>query len=327
MKPSVTRVGGAPTSAPDGAPPVASRRSRWLNVLGGALFIGALVYLVTTLRVDAAGLVRSAAAVGWLPVAAAIALGIPTLLFQAGYHALLLERLSGVRGQRGAVVAAYLQGQVVRYLPGKVWGMLFQSQRLSGTHAPRYVVVANLWQTVMSALLSAGVVASVIAGVWIHPGWLLGLLPALVLVEWMHRRPFVEGLILRLLARWLPGTASVEGVPAVPRLPWRGTALLVAEWLTYLAGFCVMLQGVAGVAQSALLGVWYAGASLLALAAVAVPAGIAVREAIFLAVPDTVGLDAATLLTTAVLARVVQVVAELVAAVAAGVVMRGRHGV
>lgn len=326
MKPS------APPSAGTGAPLHGADRSRLgqafrgkaLQVIGWTLFVGAVAYLATSVRSELGEVLRNTASVGALAVAAAIMVSVLTLLFQAGYHALLLERLSGVNGQRPAVVSAYLQGQVVRYLPGKIWGMIFQSQRLSNSHAPVFIVIANLWQTVMTSILSAGIVASVIAGYWLHPAWLLGTLPTLLVVEWMHRRPALEGFILHWLSRWLPSLASLDAMPAIPRLPWRGTLLLLGEWITFIATFCVLLQGVTGMLQAALLGVWYAGASLLAMAAVAVPAGLAVREAIFLAIPDAVGLDTAALLTTAVLARVVQVSAELFTALAAGPILGRR---
>ncbi|MFD0321812.1 hypothetical protein [Lysobacter gummosus] len=75
-----------------------------------------------------------------------------------------------------------------------------------------------------------------------------------------------------------------------------------------------------------MLGTWYGGASLLALAAFVVPAGIAVREAIFLAVPDLTGADAATLAITATLARLVFLGAEIAAAIFASMLTFGnRH--
>ncbi|MEZ5484196.1 MAG: lysylphosphatidylglycerol synthase domain-containing protein [Lysobacteraceae bacterium] len=281
------------------------------------MFLAAVSYLALHLRGDANSVPTAVAAVGLWPLLGATILIVTSLLFQATYHALLLERFSDSSPGRREVIAAYLQAQVVRYLPGKIWGVVYQSQKLARRSAPVYVVLANLWQMLVSTLLTAGLVAAVGAGVWLSPLWLWAILPVFAIIEWLHQHPKAESAMFRVLAKRFPRLGLVPANSPKP-LRWRGTALLFAEWSTYLLAFVVLLVSVAHPLEALTIGFRYAAASMVALIAFVVPAGLAVREAIFLSVPHPSGLPLSLLTATAVLIRISQFAAELLLAVAAG---------
>ena len=291
-------------------PPGKPVRARLTTALAWTIFLAAVAYLGHQAWPELPALVRTARRLGEWQVAGAFVACVATLLFQATYHAVVLERFSGSIGMKRKVVAAYLQAQVIRYLPGKIWGVVYQSQRLAPSHTPVGVVLANVWQSLLTILLSAVVVFTTLAALLLSPAWLLILVPALVSVEWLHRSTAAETALLRTLSRWLPRVHLPANFEPLP-VRWVGTSLLLAEWLSFLVMFAILLKGVASVMDALVVGTWYGGASMLALAAVVVPAGLAVREAIFLAAPDAFGIDMAVLLTAALLARFLQIAAEL----------------
>ncbi len=292
-----------------------SERGRLRTILGWALFIAAVAYLVQQAKPELPAVLRAAQRVGEWQIAGAFLACAVTLLFQAAYHAVVLERFSGRVDVKQSVIAAYLQAQVIRYLPGKIWGVVYQSERLAPSHTPFWVVLANVWQSLMSMLLTAAVVFLTLAAVLLQPSWLLALVPTLLAVEWMHRSTRAEIALLRVLSRFVP-RILVPADFSPPPIRWTGTALLVAEWVSFIVMFAIVLRGVTGLLEAIVVGTWYGGASLLAMAAVVVPAGLAVREAIFLAAPDTFGVDVAILLVAALLARALQIVTELALALA-----------
>ncbi|MGO1000008.1 hypothetical protein [Lysobacter sp. CA196] len=279
------------------------------------LVLGALGFLAHALAPEISVVRSSMAAIGWPQVVLAMLVAIPMYAIKGCYHLNLLDRIAGERSSRRIGLPIYLQAQIVRYLPGKVWGIVYQSQRMSRTHRPSEVVIANLWQMATTNALAAGLVIGLLLAFRYSLAWLLLLVPVIGAVEWMHRHPAIESWMLKQLARFLPRLVPLANSRPLPSMPWKGTALLCSEWIFYFASFSIMLHGLADWPERLLLGTWYGGASILALAAFVVPAGIAVREAIFVAAPGLTGADAATLAVTATLARLVFLGAEIAAAV------------
>jgi hypothetical protein len=268
----------------------------------------------------------SLAAIRWQQIAFAVLAAIPMFVLKGWYHLSLLDRINAAPSARHVDLPIYLQAQIVRYLPGKIWGVVYQTRRMSGTHSPSEIVIANLWQMAMTNALSAGLIISLLLAFRYSHAWLFLLVPVIASVEWLHRHPAIESWGLRQLSRFLPRLAPLTANKPLPPMPWTGTIFLCSEWIFYFLVFAVMLHGLAWLPERLLLGTWYGAASLLALAAFVVPAGLAVREAIFVAAPNLIGIDAATLAVTAALARLVFLGAEIAAATLASILtLWARH--
>lgn len=287
------------------------------------LILLATAFLVRILAPEMANIRESAATVRWPRIAIASLALVPMCFLKAWYHFYLLERLSGNRIALRIGLPIYLQSQIVRYLPGTIWGMVYQSQRLADTHRTSEVVIANLWQMATTNLLSIGVIVSILLSWNYSPAWLLLLIPSVALVEGLHRYPIVESWVLKQLGRFLPRFAPLAAGRMLPPMRWKGTAILCAEWMFYFLSFVVLLQGSMDWHKALLLATWYSGASVISLVAFVVPAGIAVREAVFVAVPGLIGIDTATLAIVAVLARVTSLLGEIMAALLASLAKLG----
>ena len=292
--------------------------------LSGVLFIAALILIVWQTRGNREEIAGAIFQMGVVPVVASLLVTLLSLTAQAAYHVLLCQRFSRLPLDKRMVFTAFLESQVVRYLPGKIWGIVYQIHRLSGGSTASYAVLANVFQGLTSGAMTAGLSVCVLGGLFLSPAFLLGL-PILVLgIELVHRFPKAELLAVRA-ASCIPLFSNLKTEGLRP-LPWTGTFLLCAEWLTYILSFLILLSAVADPLQAVATAVWYAAASLLAMIAVFVPAGLGVREAMFLALPESSGLSVVILAATAVLLRLIQLSGELImVGLALLIVRRTRH--
>lgn len=285
--------------------------------------LASVAFLLHALKPEVSLLRESAREIQWWRIGVAILAAIPLFVLGGFYQVVTLDRLGGKRTSRRVALPVYLQAQVVRYLPGKVWGLIYQSHRMADTHRPSEVVVANIWQMSITNLFSISIVLTLLLALRETPLWFACLVPVIFGVEWVHRHPAIESWWLRLLSRTVPSISPRGNNIQQSPVPWVGTILLCAEWLSFLLAFAVLMYGKLDWMDILLLAAWYAGASILALAVFVVPAGIAVREAIFVAAPHLVGMDAATLILIAAMVRLVFFGAELAAAAIASLITFG----
>ncbi|GAB3334792.1 lysylphosphatidylglycerol synthase domain-containing protein [Marilutibacter aestuarii] len=295
------------------------------RILTWTLVLAAAAFLAYTLVPQLSELRTSLVRVSWLNVALASMAAVPMFALKGIYHLNLLDRLSGSRTSRRHGLPIYLQAQIVRYLPGKIWGVVYQAQRMTTTNRATDVVIANLWQMATTNLLAVGVVSSVLLAFRYSLAWLLLLIPVVIAIEWLHRNPTIESWAMHRIHRLSPRLMPAPPPARLPPMPIKGSAILCAEWVFYFLAFFVFLHDRSSWHETIMSAAWYGGASLIALLAFVVPAGIAVREAIFVGSPQIAGLDAATLAVTAALARATFFFAELVVAAVSTLFLHGRH--
>ena len=294
-------------------PPDAARfssRPVWQNVLGASLTIAAVAYLVNLVATDF--LSFSSALKNQTPVSLSAAVTAAIIMFaiKAGYHTTLCQRLSRKTQLFADVLPAFAVAQVIRYLPGKIWGVVYQSGRLSSRLHPSVVIAANTSQMLMTNLLGAGVIVSVLCCAYFDSPWpLIGLLVFIAITELLHRYPKIEVWLLQTIARTLRRNVSA---PSVPAQKFWGTIMLSLEWFVYyLIWSAILGEGIPS-NPIVVIATWYAAASLLAIFAIAVPAGIAVREALFVSMAATTISNSGELVGYAALMRAILTLSEIV---------------
>lgn len=272
----------------------------------------AIGFLAWALRDTGPELRAALARIDAVSLALAALASVAMLLFKARYHIDVCERITGRRGLAARIVPAYFVAQVVRYLPGKIWGVVYQADRLAHDLGGGAVIATNVYQMIATNLASLGVIAAVLGAAWSGASWpLLGIPLTLLAIEGLHRSRVTETALFARLARIGAGELPSAG-SSPPRLAGRGTLWLTLDWLAYLAVFLVLAPAGFGLTDSLLVACLYAGASLLAILAVAVPAGLAVREALFLSLGSGAGADLVELASLALLVRLVFTLAELI---------------
>lgn len=284
--------------------------------------LGATAYVgyVTWAQREAVSQALTSISAAWL--ASAIAAFMAMTASKAAYHQLLVAHLhaSAARHPK-AVMSSFLVGQLLRYLPGKIWGLAYQAGRLREVCPPSTVVIANGVQMAMSILVTSLLVATLLAfQLGVDLAWMLP--PALMaIVIAAHRHTHVLGRAMSRLSRNPMPTERAHG-EAPLRFAMFGTVLLAIDWMFFVAGFMALGNGMVRLVDALPLAVTYAGASVMAMAAVAVPAGFGVREALFVSTADLSGFSAGSLVVWGVVARIAMTVADAIAGLAAIGLMR-----
>lgn len=282
-------------------------RSGVRRVAHWILLIAALGYLGYYLREQWTELGRGLSALS-LPLAlAALILVTCMLALKAVYHVVTIRRLGqGTRPSGLRIASAYALSQLVRYLPGKVMGLVYEIERLSPQVPGHRVIAANIIQSLNTIGLTVGLVA--VAFAWFYLGSPVlaasGLALTLAGLVLVHQSQFTERIIL-WGARRIPGLSRTEGLPPTSaRSSQWASLLLLLEWAPFFAFWLLLLPlETASIHDALLLGSCYAFASLAANFAVLAPSGLVLREAIFLWSGSQLGVAPSDLIVLGLVSR------------------------
>ncbi|HKE72616.1 MAG TPA: lysylphosphatidylglycerol synthase transmembrane domain-containing protein [Acidimicrobiales bacterium] len=299
-------------TAPDAPAPPGRRRFLAVPVLVGTV-IGITCIGFVLARLSAQwGAVRDQVADAdwwWVGVALVCAAGAMTWIAACWQRVLALL---GPSPDRGRTVAWYFAGEIGKYVPGGVWPVLGRGELARRGGVPRHRAYPSVGLSLAALYLAALSLATVLVPLDLaHQSdspralALLLLLPLGLLA--LH--PRVLGWARHLLVRFT-GRGQDMVIP-----PWRGTIGLVAvylpAWLLIWAATWCTARALLPDPPFLRIGVatclsWVAG-----FAAVPVPAGAGVREAVFIA---SSGLPAGLGATIAIGSRLVFLVVDVAGA-------------
>jgi hypothetical protein len=237
-----------------------------------------------------------------------------SLFIVSVYHALLVTSLNDGRGSRIGIIAAYTQGQVIKYLPGKIWGIVSQALRLKHYVEPRIVWEAVIIQLLITQINSIAIIMAV--GLFIWTGnWILACIPVLVVfcLFPLLSGGYISSIIQQLVKRLPLKNASGEVVP------WKSTTgktiilvgLLNFEWVIYYLAWIVLAADL-DTMDVIYIATLYAAASIMGVMAFVMPAGLLVREASFIGLGTLLTpLSAEMLLAYSIVFRVLYIVADM----------------
>jgi len=239
----------------------------------------------------------------------AVLAAMPMYLLKAMYNARIIAALANEAEPRRGIVASYAVSQLVRYVPGKIWGVLYQSLRMSGQYRPEVVVLGNIVQYIFTNIFSLVVVMSI--GLW-HLGFflpaLLVLLGTVIVGHVCHKARRLGLPRYRFLRRHLErASGECSGVSGV-----RGAMfLLTFDWIVYLCMWRLIVPEGFDWSETMLLAALYSSASLLSVVAAIAPGGLVVREALFLLIGAQFGFSESLLLSLGIVSRLVLTMSEL----------------
>lgn len=285
----------------------------WRIALAVVLVVLAAVYMVWALDRGWNEL-RSAAYSLTTSGSAMLVLGSTlTLLLAVAYHVVLLSEIQPHRARPSRVALAYSLGQVVRYVPGKVVGIVFQVGFLQGAVGTGSILAALLVQTLHEYAWTMVFCASLLGALVTGEIYPLLLLPVAVAgLHLVHR----SGVTWRVLPRvpWLG-----RHVPRLPsgsptKSPLVLTILQVIVWIPMLAAMWLVFEPLLGTEASLIAALAYIAAAVVSLLIFVVPSGLVVREAAYVWLGGLAALPPGKLLFIALVMRVSLTVAELATA-------------
>lgn len=286
------------------------RTSRWRRFLSPACVVVALAYVswmlwghLDDLRASIKGIVPSG-------IVAFVLLATISIAITTAYHATLLGKLVPSQLPRLRASSAYAVGQIVRYLPGKVWGLLYEANVLRGRADLGSITLSVLVQTMLGYGWAMMLAVTVLLGAYTRTAEpFLLLLPAAWALWLAHRKPWPWRLIANVpllgkrLGRRPPGLGAMESL--------RLSGLLVFNWLPFLAGWIFLLAGSHSSSEALAFGAAYIVASIATTVLIVVPSGLVVREALFTWIGTAIGFPVSDLLLYGVVVRVILTVADL----------------
>ena len=232
-----------------------------------------------------------------------------TLLLRAWVHVLILGKYRSPSINRWQVVVAYANGRIVRYIPGKVFGVISQSVRMANIARASAVWEANVTQDLMNHIVSVLVLATLAACFFLDS--LLAFLPGILLLYLTI--PLLTRNTLTRMFNYIAGFFSITPVES-RRHSWQQATLILigmcAGWVLYFMIWYALTDSEPPFFLY--IGWLYAAASWLSLLAIVVPSDILVREAIFLWLGSLFGLPIGQLFFYGVVFRILYIACEII---------------
>lgn len=287
----------------------------WLRTaLGAILLLGGLLFVARALRGQFADLTAAAIAIpGWAyPVLTLLA--TITVLITAALHAVVVAGTTSAPVDPARVRYAYAASQVARYVPGKVFGVILETQMLAPAMNLRQVVAATLIQTLLIYAWAGIVSISVLGALAVGLMWPIALAPPCLAMLWLaQRNRWPERLRAALKSRVDSSATPVISTDFSRRNAWKGTLLLLVQWLPFFIIWLLLAGSTHGIAAAFWLGASYLLASIGGSLLVLIPSGLVVREAAFVWLGALYGLPAPSLMAWAVVVRLALTLADVLA--------------
>ena len=208
-------------------------------------------------------------------------------------------------------------GQIIRHLPGRFWGLVYQLGE-AGEKLPARILLRTNVDFMLLSLFFAIIIPLVVL-LYFH----FGLGEALILgggtlwiMIWLMKRDYL-GMGLAILGRWLPESLSSYIIADVGSFPvWkiiRICSYFLSQWFFYLLAWYLLGKALPGLenAPMLLLCAFYFIAWAIGFLSLITPSGIGVREAVFVFMSFSL-IDPATLSYLAIFARIWMLLTDII---------------
>jgi len=253
-------------------------------------------------------------------ISIAMASALASLFVFACVFKIILQQVSQKKFPFNRIMSPYFFGQIAKYLPGKVWGVLYQAQRMGRYAAPSCVWQTNIELMILGTIQHGIVILCFLA--WLFSGAEYAVLAFsflelafLVMLKTDRIRQGVF-LLVRFFFPHAPACSYANkkegGFPALLIL-----FLLLLEWVFIILTWHMLLPAGTALLDTCLIASSYILAWLAGFFTFIVPNGIMVREAVFIWFGGIIGIDQGMLIYYGVLARIFYLVADILAVMGA----------
>jgi len=184
----------------------------------------------------------------------------------------------------------FFWGQIAKYIPGRFWSILYQASFLKRRGATSAMLFANLDLTAVSVLHCTAVAGFLL--LYLKQSWIaIGVFAMGLLVFWqLSKNCWIARIAKPVLARLRVPSERVVGCSASSD----GKEILligVAAWMVYLAANFLLMKAAFDFApsKSAIYIAYFSIAWVVGVLSFVVPAGIGIREAVFIFLIQSVG--------------------------------------
>lgn len=258
----------------------------------------------------------------WL-LGLAVPFVLASLFCKALVNVSLLKELLHANLSDADLIHSYTQSQVVRYIPGKIWGVMFQASSLQEKIRKGDVWAVNLYQLLFMNAITVLVLMIAILFMdelsvtlrWSIAG--VGLLAAAVIYPNAGR----IFRMLRLDSDVFRKYAALVSTKMLVRL----FVLTALDWFFYIGMWYVLTYGRMDFAGAVVMAVNYATASFVGILVFFLPSGLVAREAAFIAFGRVLGENMSLLVIYSVVVRLIFLAGDFLLFVLT-FIYKGRHG-
>lgn len=279
------------------------------------LAIASIAFLAHAVRHSYLSVERVASFVSLSSFTLALIPGTIMLIIKTFLHVLITEDILEQKTKHWRVLSSYSQAQLVRYLPGKVWGIIYQSEQLADELPRRLVWLANITQDIITAINVLGILGAIYCYVVFGPAIAATAVLGVLLLVYIV---IVSNLVLRVPA--LVGLHVLRDLRKRPvaLIPIHRALLQVAilqlEWAAYFVAWIWLLPDAYGAEDAILMGAAYAAAALVGTLVLVMPSGWFVREAAFVWIGDLLGYGTEVLLVYSIIGRLFFIIGDILCA-------------
>jgi glycosyltransferase 2 family protein len=261
---------------------------------------------------------------GWLGVATVLL--FLSLLPNGLIYYIFLHVGNEQRLPLARVLQLHYAAQLLRYLPGRIWGIVFQIGAARGEIAPLRIARANMDWMILALFGSSGV-AFVLLFIFLEPHAVLLLLALLSLAFTALLLGGGAGRLLQLPGWLLPrrfkrALSSLATHRLAPSQILLALLILLFTWLPYLGSWLLLVHvfPLFTAVDLIVLCAWYTLASVIGILSALTPAGLGVREALFIWLATAEG-SAEAIAFIALFARIWLIVADLMLMLVAALIL------
>lgn len=291
---------------------------RLVPFVGLLVGIAGIVFVVRTLVVRYDEVSDAFSAMNPATLLASVALGI-TAMWIIGRNWVSMLTVRGHHAPMRRAMAWYFAGQLGKYVPGGIWPIVGRAELAVRGGVPRTAAYGATTASMAATYAAAALVTAIGSLVaWSYPGVGLALVALLTVAGFVAWSPAVRSFVTTLAAR---AGVTIAAFPTVRSLGL-SVVVHVPAWLMVAASTWVTARAFGADLGPAEIAFASSASWLAGFMVVGVPGGIGVREAVFTAL-TTAAVGSSTAVSVAVASRVVFVVVDIVATLAAGALARG----
>ena len=288
-----------------------------------ALLLAAIIWLFFILKGNIEELKYASISYNYYRILAAVPLAALTVYASAITFYVILSETSATKPPFFRTFLPYLNAQIVRYLPGKFWGVIYQAKKMEQSAPAHAIWETNIIQLIIGNILSA------LAALWVilrYNGLVMAsyilLASCLLIFYLMLHIQLVQKITRTVLSALFKNTRTQKVLPN-KRKPILIISSLSMEWIIYFSCWIVILYPIQSLGNVLNLSIVYAASWALGFMVFFIPAGAVIRESIFIRLGSLIiGMDVGTLGFIAIIARSVFSMADILAPTIAHVALK-----
>jgi len=282
------------------------------NIVIFVLSVASLYFIYSSLNEPFYIVSKEISSLSWGKMIFSLCLLVVTMLLKAVVHEIIFKHYqSGEKEVFSAenVMECYLLSQIIRYIPGKVIGITAQSIKLTGKAASKNVWVSNLLQYIVTNYNAVIIISFFVVAlaykqtILVYVGLVFSFSIYVLLNKW-----WVILKLFRVIKEKLQENLHWDVKKTC--IIW---CLLQLEWLFFLSGIALLTPDASITHNALILGLLYSFSSIVASLTIVMPAGILIRESVFIWTSSQFGFDPAVLLFLGVMIRIALSLADIFA--------------